>query len=204
MKNILRFILIVSSVSIIVIFILFKFKTMEPLTRASYKNMGNYDYEGNDLGIASHLTPNECIDICGMYSRCVGIVTNEKDLDKVGSCWFKSDMTTSQTSYPDNPRYAYSIIKDEQPSMPHDTQDISTLYPKKYTQSPNMDQISSDITHLNNSTYSDCEKKCDSLPECKGFNFQTGAYPNGIGQCWIKNNVNNKINTPNWHLFSKN
>jgi len=177
-----------------------------PRPKASYKTMGSYDYQGNDLASVSHLTPNECINICGMYPRCVGIVTNQKDLDKVGTCWFKSSMTTSEISTPDNPRYAYSITKDDKPSwlsLDNDG-DIRSLFPGNYTQSPNMDQIGSDITHLDNSSYSDCEKKCDSLPQCKGFNFQTGAYPNKNGQCWIKNNVNNKINTPNWHLFSKN
>lgn len=203
MKNILGFILIGL---IILIFILFRFKTREGIT-ANYKNMGNYDYWGNDLLSVSHLTPNKCIDICSMHSKCVGIVTNQKDLDKVGTCWFKSAMNESQTSYPDNPRYSYSIIRTNDPwwvTPPDTVGDIRDLIPPKYTQTQYTDHGGSDITHLDNSSYSACESKCDSLPDCKGFNFQAAYYPNGNGQCWIKNNVSNKTGTSGWHLFSKN
>lgn len=203
MKNILRFILIGL---IILIFILFRFKTMEGIA-ANYKTMGNYNYWGNNLAAVSHLTPNKCIDICGMYSKCVGIVTDQKDLDTVGTCWFKSAMNESQASSPnDNPRYAYSIIREYDPwwKEPTDTVgDINSLIPSNYTQSPYMDSAGSDIKRLDNSSYSNCEKMCDSLPDCKGFNFQSDVYPNGAGSCWLKNNVNNKKSTSNYHLFSK-
>jgi hypothetical protein len=179
-----------------------------PRPKASYKNMGNYDYWGNDLLSVSHLTPNKCIDICDMYSKCVGVVTNQKDLDKVGTCWFKSAMNESQASYPNNPRYAYSIMRKRNDPWwmePPDTVgDIRDLIPPKYTQSQYMDHPGSDITHLNDSSYLNCETKCDSLPDCKGFNFSKSLYPNGNGTCWIKNNVSNKRATPDLHLFSKN
>jgi PAN domain len=74
----------------------------------------------------------------------------------------------------------------------------------KYTHTPYTDAGGNDITHLNNSTYSQCKGTCDNDPACKGFNFPSSAFPNGTGQCWIKNDVVNKTNTPHWHLFSKN
>ena len=51
--------------------------------------------------------------------------------------------------------------------------------PKEYTQSQYTDQISNNIGNFTNSIYSDCEKNCDSLPDCKGFNFQSHFYPKG-------------------------
>ncbi len=75
--------------------------------------------------------------------------------------------------------------------------------PNEYTQSKYTDQISSNVGNLTNSSYWDCEKKCDSLPNCKGFNFQSDLYENGKGECWMKDNVTNTISTKEWHLFSK-
>ncbi len=74
----------------------------------------------------------------------------------------------------------------------------------KYTHTPYTDAGGNDITHLNESTHLACQKRCDSDPSCKGFNFWSASFPDGNGQCWIKNNVVNKTNTPHWHLFTKN
>ena len=84
-----------------------------------------------------------------------------------------------------------------------DTRANGSFIPK-YSHSPYVDAGGSDITHLNNSSYADCQTACDVRPDCRGFNFQAAEFPNGNGQCWIKNNVVNKTNTPDWHLFSKN
>ena len=84
-----------------------------------------------------------------------------------------------------------------------DTRANGSFLPK-YTHSPYTDAGGNDITHLNESSHSACQKKCDGDPSCKGFNFYAPSFPNSNGQCWIKHNVVNKTNTPDWHLFTKN
>lgn len=61
---------------------------------------------------------------------------------------------------------------------------------------------------LDNGTLAECKAKCDSLNECKSFNFRTDRSltdPNARGPCWIKNSAsNNRAPTADWHLFTKN
>ena len=74
----------------------------------------------------------------------------------------------------------------------------------KYTHSPYTDAGGNDITRLDGKNWWECRDKCNGDVNCKGFNFSAGAWPNGNGTCWIKNNVVNKGNTADWHLFTKN
>jgi hypothetical protein len=73
----------------------------------------------------------------------------------------------------------------------------------KYTHSPYTDAGGNDIRNMNGNWF-ECKQNCDGDANCKGFNFQAGGWPNGKGSCWLKNNVVNKTNTGDWHLFTKN
>jgi hypothetical protein len=74
----------------------------------------------------------------------------------------------------------------------------------KYTHSPYTDVFGNDIKSINNSNWDNCQIACNSEPACKGFNFENKAWPNLAGTCWLKNNVVNKSNNADWHIFTKN
>lgn len=119
MKNKLIILIILIIFSGIFFTLFFTVKETESLSLSNYKIMGNVDYSGNTLGNGEGYTdwsPNQCLDICKYYSsseNCVGIVTDQKDLDTIGTCWFKSQMTTSLTPEIFKPRYSYSLIEDD-------------------------------------------------------------------------------------------
>jgi hypothetical protein len=61
-----------------------------------------------------------------------------------------------------------------------------------------------DITNLDNASLASCKTDCDNRPDCKGFVFSSGSYPDKLGTCWIKNNVSNASPSGAWNLFEKN
>ncbi len=84
--------------------------------------------------------------------------------------------------------------------------DVSTpgKFISRYTHIPYTDSSGNDIRNLQNVTWNQCAENCNGDVNCKGFNFNSTAWPNGNGTCWIKNNIVNKNNTGEYHLFSKN
>jgi hypothetical protein len=66
------------------------------------------------------------------------------------------------------------------------------------------DAAGNDITwFLDNASFPNCKTECDNQPNCKGFNFSAGSYPDKPGTCYIKSNVSNKTPNGGWNLFEK-
>ena len=73
-----------------------------------------------------------------------------------------------------------------------------------YNATMGVDAGGNDITHLENASFASCKADCNNRPDCKGFNFSSGSYPDKLGTCWIKRDVSNKAPGSGWNLFEKN
>ena len=73
----------------------------------------------------------------------------------------------------------------------------------KYTFVERLDYPGNDIKLLDGATVEECEKECNSLANCAGFNRNRGTPQGGKGPCWIKNGTPNPTPTNDWNFYTK-